>query len=577
MNHRFGRPTVRQIILYTLLIVAAVAVVALYMAGGNKVFDGGSKEPEYDYQDAVTLPMHTVRTLNPAMSTDEDTYLIAPLLYSGLFKLDPSMTPQPDLAESYEFSPETSSITVTLKDAVFADGAEVRGYDVVFSVEVYRLAGNSCNYKDLIDRIGYVQSEGKTVTIYFNEADDMGLDILTFPILPSHKYEYYGEAMSDSANFKPLGSGPYKVKSYDPHDRLILEPNENYYGTVPTNTLTFDTEGMKGDPYQRLQAGGVSLMISKDPDRETFITKKDISVTSFPANEVEFIGFNCKSGPFADRNVRRAVCRAIDCDTIIEMQYYGSGMKNDGMFFPGYMGIDSSELTYPFDTKAAQEALAEAGYEDTDENGNIVDAAGNPLSVYIPVNKGDAEKVGSAEIVAESLEELGIVVTVNPLPKDEYYAALTAGDFDLYFGSYTFDTAMDMRALFGYESTNYAGYDNDGLVALLAQLRAGSSIEEMTDLVSRIREIMINDVPYYCVLYHTYGAIGSSTFDGTPTPVWNNYYYNASEWRSRFLKNEDGSSAVTQESEEEQAEDTEETEETEESEESEEDSGEEGE
>ena len=237
MNHRFGRPTARQIILYTLLMAAALAVVVLYLAGGNKVFEGGGDEPEYTYQDTVTLPMHSVRTLNPAMSTDADTYYIAPLLYGSLFKLDPSMTPQLDLAESYEFDPDTSSITVTIKEnAVWQDGEPVRGYDVVFAIEVYKLAGSKCNYKDLVDSIGYVQSEGKTVTIYFNEDENMGLDLLTFPVLPSHKYDYYGEAMSDSETFKPLSCGPYKVKSYDPNDRLILEPNETYYGTVPTNT-----------------------------------------------------------------------------------------------------------------------------------------------------------------------------------------------------------------------------------------------------------------------------------------------------------------------------------------------------
>ena len=540
MNHRFGRPTIKQIVLYTLLMVAALAVVVLYMAGGNEVFDGsGEKEPTYTYEDTVTLPMHSVRTLNPATSTDEDTYFIAPLLYGSLFKLNPSMTPEMDLAESYTFDPGSSSITITLKDATWQDGEPVIGYDVVFSIEVYRLAGKDCNYKSMIDKIGYVQSDGKTVTIYFNEDEDMGLDLLTFPVLPSHLYSYYGEAMTTSETFKPMGNGPYKVKSYDPSDRLILEPNEDYYGVVPTNTVTFDTEGMKGDPYQRLQASGVSLMVSKDADRETFITKKDVTITDFPANKVEFVGFNCKSGAFADRDVRRAVCYAIDCDSIIDMQYYGSGIKNDGMFSPGYMGIDSSTLTYPFDIKKAQDALAEAGYKETDENGNIINKAGEPLTVVIPVNKKDDEKMGSAETVAESLEELGIEVTIVPLEKSEYYAALKAGNFDMYFGSYTFDTCMDMRALFGFEDTNYAGYDNDGLVELLTQLRSGSSIEEMTDLVKRIREIMVNDVPYYCIMYHTYGAIASSTFDGVPTPVWNNYYYNCPEWRSKFVQGEE--------------------------------------
>ena len=73
MNHRFGRPTIKQIILYTLLMVAALVVVGLYMAGGNEVFDGGSKEPKYTYEDTVTLPMHSVRTLNPAAAVSRSS------------------------------------------------------------------------------------------------------------------------------------------------------------------------------------------------------------------------------------------------------------------------------------------------------------------------------------------------------------------------------------------------------------------------------------------------------------------------------------------------------------------------
>lgn len=536
MPHRFGRPTVKQLVLYTLLIVAALAVVVLYLLGENEVFEGPEKpEGTYEVVDEVTLPMYNVKTLSPAASTDEDTYYIAPLIYDGLFRLDETMTPEKNLAKDYRYDPSTSSITVDLIDTIWQDGRPLTGADVAFTIEVYKAAGASCNYKDLIDNIGYVESGERSVTIFFNEDRDMGPDLLTFPILPSHRYDYVGAALAAAEDFVPVGTGAYKVKSYDPAGRLVLEPNEHYHGEVPSNTLIFDTQARKGDSYQLLQAGGVSLMVSRDADRATYITKKDVEIVDFPANVVEFVGFNCKGSTFRKKAVRQAVCYAIDSQTIIEREYFGSGMLNDGLFFPGYLGVDSGKETYPYDRRKAEEMLEKAGYTQTDDSGNITDTAGTPLSVTILVNADSTERSGAAQIVAESLKDLGAVVTVTELEGEDYYGALAAGEFDLYFGTYTFDTRMDMRDLFGYEKTNYAGYDSDELVALLDDLRSGETVEEMRETFIKARDKTIEDVPYYCIAYRTYGAITTSTFQGDIHAVFCDYYRGCGAWQSRYL------------------------------------------
>ena len=537
MKHRYGRLSWKQILLYTGLMAAAFIIVVLYMMGGNEVFEEPKDEVVYKYEDKVTLPMYNVRTLCPMASTDEDTYQIAPLIYDSLFVLDETMTPQPDLVKTYKFNKKKRTLTLTLINTKWQDGKKLTAGDVVFSINGYKVAGDKCNYKDMLDGIDYAEEKDGKVVIHFLEPLDMSVDMLLFPILPSHKFDgdYY-KAMDAGEKFRPVGTGQYKVKKYDPTSRLVLVPYDGYHGTKATNTLTFDIDSMKGDPYQLLQAGGITVYVTGDWDRSTRVTKKDIKLVDFPANRLEFVGFNCDDGHLKDAGIRQAICYTVDRQTIIDREYYGSGILNDDLYFPGYMGTgqDGEEAKYPYDLKKAGDLLSKAGYSEYNGEGYLCNGEGEPLTIEILVDRSREERCGAAEILAQSLTDLGAKVHITRAKHSEYRSLLESGQFDIYFGSYTFDSSMDMRALLGYDETNMSRFEDPELIGLLDELRSGLTIEEMKDVYLKIREITTTEVPYYCLMYRTYGAMLSTSFEGECKPVWNNYYRGCGQWQSKY-------------------------------------------
>jgi len=533
---KLGQLTRGQAILYAGLLTVALLLVALYLMGGNEVFEKKA-QIEYEYSSEVVLPIHNVHSLNPASSTDEDTYHIAHLVYEPLFATDETMTPYAVLAKDYAFDYDKKTVTVNLIDAKWQDGKSLSGKDVVFSINAYKAKGKKCLYRDMISGIDYAKSDDKRVVVHFLDRRDMALDMLQFPILPAHRFDSPKKATRSKSKFRPMGTGPYKVSSFS-DGKLVLVPNETYHGTLAKNTLIFDPEAAHGDAYQLLQAGGIQLLVAREQDRQARITKKSVTITEFPSNTVDFLCFDCDNEFLRDKRVRQGICYAVDTQTYIELQYE-NGIPNDNLYFPGYLGIDSRNDPYPYSLKDAGKAFEKAGFTETGKDGYLRDKDGRVLSLSILVDKEDKDRMDAAAMLAENLEDAGVRAKVVAVSKADYRARLKAGDYDLFFGSFTYDNTMDMRVLLGDQDTNYSHYSDRGLTEKLHALRSGKTVEEMKAVYGGIREILLEEVPYYCLMYRTTGMVQAASFDGTVHPVWNNWYNNSSDWRSKYVKEDE--------------------------------------
>src|ERR1700690_2258564 len=75
-------------------------------------------------------------TIDPAKISDYTDYMASANLYDGLANVDPKGNLVPELAESWEVSPDAAGVTFHLrKDAKFQDGSPVEADDVVYTVE----------------------------------------------------------------------------------------------------------------------------------------------------------------------------------------------------------------------------------------------------------------------------------------------------------------------------------------------------------------------------------------------------------------------------------------------------------
>lgn len=72
----------------------------------------------------------------------------------------------------------------------------------------------------------------------------------------------------------------------------------------------------------------------------------------------------------------------VDRDEVISSCYYSSGIKSDDLYFPGYLGTETTN-DFTSDRETALELLKEAGYSDSDEDGVMEDSEGGELEMKL--------------------------------------------------------------------------------------------------------------------------------------------------------------------------------------------------
>ncbi|MGI6721903.1 MAG: ABC transporter substrate-binding protein [Anaerovoracaceae bacterium] len=587
---RWTKKTVTIAVLIVAVIIAAIVTAVVVSSRSDKdvVTEGGVT---YKNSSHLYLAMNNVKTFNPIISKDQDTYYISKLVYEGLFELDKDMVPQPVLAKDYTIDRRSNKITIDLENADFQNGETLTSSDVKYTIEAMKAAGTGA-YSESAADISYVETAGKQrVKIYFNEGGRMTLSDLTFPILPRGQYGgVYDVIYRD--DFKPVGTGPYRCTKYSRNSGVNLKPFDNYHGRDKAeNTISFTVMSKSADKYRMTEDSNISLNFTKSLTREAKVTQEDTKLIDFPANEVECLGFNFTHEEMADKNVRKAIASAINNQAIIQECYYNCGMTNDNIYYPNYMGIDSSKDQYKYSRARAKKYLRKAGYKDRDHDGYVENSDMGELSLTL-LTTSDQIRQKMAEMVQKNLENAGIHVSLSYAETKNYETYLKSGNFDIFIAGLEFSENNDMsQFLRGTEMTvkytydnsdsgssestesgteensgkynssdesgtgsgsssgslkeeksysntitgqNYTRYYSKKVNSLLDSMDSGLSNEKMKTRFSSLKKKLTDDLPYYCLLYKTYGVERSPAIRGTVKPEFWNIYNGCKSWKARY-------------------------------------------
>src|SRR5919202_2357087 len=160
---------------------------------------------------------------NPAVTTAGGTHFVADNLYNGLLFLDQQLTPQPDLAESWDVSPDGKTYTFHLRQGVkWHDGQPFSSADVKFSFQEVLLkyhARTKAGLEPVLD--GIDAPDPNTVVFRFKQPYGpllQRLDVVEAPIVAKHIYQGQDPTKAD-ANLHPVGTGPYKLAEYQKCDK----------------------------------------------------------------------------------------------------------------------------------------------------------------------------------------------------------------------------------------------------------------------------------------------------------------------------------------------------------------------
>jgi microcin C transport system substrate-binding protein len=263
---------------------------------------------------------------------------------------DDSLTEYGLIAESVEVPSDLSYVIYNLREeAKFNDGSPITADDVVFSFNILRDKGRPV-YRFYYANVAKVEALGpRRVKFSFSGPPNRELPQIVGQVPVLSKAYWQKRDFSKTTLEPPVGSGPYKIKSFEPGRYIIYERVKNYWGAnIPLKVGTDNFDIIRYDfvrdqviALEAFKAGQYDFRLentSKDwatsynfPALRNGLVKKEALRHQRPAGMQAFI-FNIRRDKFKNRLVRQALGYAFDFEWSNRQLFYGQYSRTTSFF-----------------------------------------------------------------------------------------------------------------------------------------------------------------------------------------------------------------------------------------------------
>jgi microcin C transport system substrate-binding protein len=432
------------------------------------------------------------------------------LLYESLTtqSLDEPFSEYGLLAETIEMPEDRSWVAFTLRpEARWHDGTPVTVDDVIWSLETLKEKGAPF-YRYYYKNVKSVAAAGeRRVKFTFDDTTNRELPLIIgqLPILPKHDFEH--RAFDRTTLEPPLGSGPYRIKAFEPGRTVVYERVEDYWGAdVPVNRGSYNFDEIRYEYYRDANVALEAFKAGAYDIRQENTSKFWATAYTGPMFDAGWIvkeeipnelgtgmqgfAFNLRRPLFQDPKVREALAYAFDFEwtnrTVMYDQYARteSYFSNTELAAEGLPSAADLALLEPFrdqlpeevftevyhapstagaggirqNLRTALQLLGEAGWRV--ENGQLVNAEGQPFRFEILLN-GPAFERHTLPFI-QNLKRLGIEATVRTVDPAQYQNRMDEFDFDMTLESFgqSLSPGNEQRDYWGSEAADIPGSRN---------------------------------------------------------------------------------------------------------------------
>jgi peptide/nickel transport system substrate-binding protein len=395
-------------------------------------------------------------SLDPHLQSEVIAQWVLGNVYDTLVAFDVNMGLEPWLAERWE-NPSERVVRFHLRAGVsFHDGRPLTAADVAFSLERARRHPRSRSASALVGIEEVRVVDARTLELHTAAHYPILLNKLAFlHVVPAGSPEEID---------RPVGTGPYRLTSYEPGRRAVLEAYaEHWRGAPAAPRVEYWFVSDPGARLERLLAGELDLAGGGAPGggapREG---APGFRVLSRSGLVVTYLQVNPAAPPFSDPRVRRALDLALDREALVRETLRGHGLPVGQMVSPNVYGYAPELAPPPPDRDEARRLLAAAGH-------------GGGLELILELREGQ----GSPEPIRRQLAEVGVRLALVERPWSEMYPRLQSGVVPFYLGGWVCTSGdasdfLDMKAHShdperGYGASNSNRYSDPLLDALVEQ------------------------------------------------------------------------------------------------------------
>jgi peptide/nickel transport system substrate-binding protein len=523
--------------------------------------------------------------LNPYLSSGTKDIESSSLVIEPLARYDPKGNLVPYLAEEIPtvanggVSEDLKSITWKLKPGLkWSDGTPVTSRDVQFTAEYCMHPEGGCAQLAKFEGVDSVEIvDDLTVTVNFTDPKPNPYSAFMGGQSPIIQAAQFAECLGakapecTSANFMPIGTGPFKVDEFKPNDVISLSANPNYRDPAKPAfaTLTFKGGGDATAAGRAVLETGEfdyawNLQLAPDVLAKMAEGGKGKTVAAF-GSLVERLEMNMTDPspdlppdvratrkaphPFlSDLAVRKALSMAIDRELLVEVGYGQAGRPTCNLVpGPAVYASDNTEC-FVQDIEGAKALLDEAGWVDSNGNG-IRDKDGVELSILFQTST-NAVRQDFQALIKQWWSEIGVETELRNLNASVFFGGDPGSpdtfqkfyaDVEMYANNFDGTDPQAYLAMYRcgnepkpesqWQGENINRFCDPEYDKLVAELSKTSDLETRYALAKKMNEMLTKE-SYTIVPLVDRGRVSahSNTLGGVVLNTWDSELWNAADW-----------------------------------------------
>ncbi len=452
------------------------------------------------------------------------------------------------IAKTIEWPDDRSWVSYIIREeAEWHDGKKITADDVVWTFNTLMEKGHPF-YKYYYGDVSEVIKENeKKVRFNFktNTNKELVLIVGQLPVLPKHYWE--NKNFEETTLEIPIGSGPFKIKSFDSGRSITYELNKEYWGfknQIPIKVgkdnfgkVRYDYYKDRGIEREAFKSGEIDFF-SENSSKEWATSynidsvNKELIVKELIQHEnpqgMQGFAFNIRKDIFKDRRVRKALSFAFDFEWSNKNLFFDAYKRTDSFFENSELassGLPSEQelnfLNPYFDVlpkeifnkkyenpttdgsgymrsqlQEASKLLNEAGWELVE--GKLIDSSTKEIFEFEILLRSPAfERIVFP--FKDNLEKLGIKVNVRTIDTAQYQKRMETFDFDMVVQTFSqsLSPGNEQRNFWGSDaadtngSRNIIGIKNYAIDGLIESLINAEDRKELINITKALDRVLL--------------------------------------------------------------------------------------
>jgi microcin C transport system substrate-binding protein len=500
-------------------------------------------------------------SFNPFIIKGQPAAAVQALLFDTL------LTPSSDeadasyglLAQSIELPDDHSWVAFNLRpEARFQDGTPVTAADVVFSFNILTTKGDP-QYALYYGDVAKAEVVGPLkVKFTFKTSANRELPVILGQLVVLSKHDWEGKTFDQTTLVPPLGSGPYKVDSFEVGRYVTYRLDPNYWGAkLPVNVGTNNWGLQRFDYYKDQNVALIAFLagaydVTVESSAKNWATQYDgpaVKDGRIKKEEIKYerpsgmqcFVFNLRKPMFQDPRVREALNYAFDFEWSNKNLFYGQYTRTKSYFDNSELassGLPSAEelrileplrgkipdevFTKPFtlpttdgsgnsraNLRKASDLLEQAGWIVKDGK-RVNKATGEPFRFEILLDNALFERI--ALPFMQNLKRLGIDPSLRTVDGAQYVQRTQTFDYDMVVGGFgeSLSPGNEQRWFWGSSaadqpgSPNLVGIKNPAIDTLIEQVISAPDRDQLITRVHALDRVLLWN--YYVIPHFYLGA-----------------------------------------------------------------------